>query len=371
MKSTHRTTIAFPRKRLLLAAGLAALALAGCKGREPGQQAQSAAATVRAAVATVGLSRIPVASVNPGTVISAHQVQVASRLMGYIRELNVQEGEAVKAGQLLFTIDPTDIRGQMNQARAGLAQAEAALADAQADYERFSALYKDESIPKQQFDKVTLQYRVAQSQVAAARAGLATATAQLRYAEVRAPLDGVVLQKMAAAGDLAAPGRPVLVLEDPRRLQVQTTVSGETFARIKPGDTVPVSLDGQPQPVEARVARIVPAADPVTHTYTVKLDLPPLAGLRSGTFARVSFPLGSRDALRVPKSAVLQRAGITGVFVVDGQGVARYRMVRTGAEADGQVEIQAGLNPGERVVISSEGELRSGDKVQAEGASHG
>ena len=185
-------------------------------------------------------------------------------------------------------------------------------------------------------------------------------------------MDGVVVQKMAVAGDLAAPGRPLLVLENPAKLQVQTNVSAETFARIKVGDTVSVSLDGQPQPVSGKIARIVPAADPMTRTYAVKIDLPVIAGLRSGTFARVSFPLGSRQGIRVPKTAVLERAGITGVFVVDAHGIAHYRMVRVGAESNGTVEIQAGLNPGERIVVSNNTELQSGDKVQAQGgATHG
>ncbi|HCA26155.1 MAG TPA: efflux RND transporter periplasmic adaptor subunit, partial [Betaproteobacteria bacterium] len=301
----------------------------------------------------------------PGTVVSAQQVQVASRLMGYIRGIDVHEGQTVKAGQLLFTIDPTDIRGQVNQARAGLAQAEAALVDARADFVRFGNLYREESIPKQQFDKIKLQYRIARSRAMAAKAGLRTAAAQLRYAKVRAPIDGVIVQKLAAAGDLATPGRPLLVLENPAALQVQTTVSSDTYNHLTMGETVPVMVDGFSKRIDATVIRIVPAADPITHTYSVKLALPKTAGLHSGAFVRVYFSLGQRQAIRIPQTAVLERAGIRGVFVVDRQGFAHYRMVRTGARADGGVEILAGLNPGDRIVAAGAGTLQSGDKVQA------
>ncbi len=350
---------------------VAAVALvAGCMGSET-THPEMQRTVVHADVATLETSSVPVISVAPGVVVSERQVQVASRLMGYIRDLNVHEGQTVKAGQPLFTIDPTDIEGQVRQAQAGLAQAEVALVDAKADYERFSALYEDESIPKQQFDKIKLQYRVAQSQMTAAQAGLDTARSQLRYAEVRAPMDGVVVQKLAVAGDLAAPGRPIVVIENPSRLQVQTDVAAEVFERIKVGDHVETAVDGNATVLQGRIARIVSAADPMTHTYRVKIDLPPTTGLRSGAYARVNFTLGTRDGIRIPKSAVLQRAGITGTFVVDEQGVAHYRMIRTGAEADDHVEIQAGLSRGERVVVSGNGMLQSGDQVESTGDIHG
>ena len=218
------------------------IALAGCQPHD--QTAADQLKTVNARAITLGLAEIPVTDSSPGAVISEHQVQVASRLMGYIREIPVHEGDAVKAGQLLFSIDPTDIRGQVEQARAGVAQANAALNDAQADFERFSRLYKDESIPKVQYDKVKLQYNIAQSQAIAAQAGLNTAESQLRYAEVRSPINGIVTQKMASKGDLAAPGRPVLVVEDPARLMVQTSVSNETYSHLKMGGSATVEISG-------------------------------------------------------------------------------------------------------------------------------
>jgi hypothetical protein len=119
------------------------------------------------------------------------------------------------------------------------------------------------------------------------------------------------------------------------------------------------------------VANLVPSADPVTHSHLVKIDLPKDAGLRSGSFVQVAFALGQRDGVRVPASAVLTRAGISGVFVVDAQGLASYRMVRTGTASAGQLEILAGLNPGERVVISSATALQNGDKVQSQATTQG
>lgn len=350
---------------------LAASLISGCGTHEsPEGQAAAPGRTVAAEVQTVQPAPLSLRVEAPGLVVSEDQVQVASRLMGYIREIKVEEGQSVKAGQLLFVVDPSDIQGQMNQARAGLAQAEAALADAKLDYERFGALYKDEAIPKMQWDKVRLQYQVAQQQVVAARAGLGLASSQMRYASVVAPINGVVTQKMANAGDLAAPGRPVLVIEGLKKLQVRTQVSSDVYARIKTGEKVGIVQDGDAAqaPVEGVIAQVVPAADPASHSHLVKIDLPAGSGLSSGNFVRVGFAVGERAGIRVPVAALAERAGITGVFVVDAQGIARYRMVRTGAAGDGMVEIQSGLNAGDKVVISQVAQLENGDKVS--GSTH-
>ncbi len=113
---------------------------------------------------------------------------------------------------------------------------------------------------------------------------------------------------------------------------------------------------------------MVPAADPASHSHLVKIDLPAGSGLSSGNFVRVGFAVGSREGIRVPAAALAERAGITGVFVVDAQGVAHYRMVRTGATEQDKVEIVSGLNPGDQVVVSNVGQLENGDKVS--GAAH-
>ena len=345
-----------------------AFALGGCGEKDKQQQAATQAATVKAHVVVVQKAVLPIIATAPGGVIAEQQAQIASRLMGFIREMNVHEGQSVVAGQRLFTVDPTDIQGQVSQAKAGLAQAEAALADAKTDYARFGNLYKEEAIPKLQWDKVRLQYQVAQQQAAAARAGLDTAASQMRYATLTAPFAGIITQKMANVGDLAAPGRPVLMLENPSKLQVQTNVSSEILAQLKQGDSVSLQVGETGTAVTGKIARLVPAADPATHTYLVKIDLPQGSGLKSGMYVLAAFAIGQREGVRVPQSAVLDRAGITGVFVVDAQGVAHYRMVRVGEASGSQVEIQAGLAPGERIVTSATAELQSGDKIVDAGA---
>lgn len=348
---------------LMLVTVLAA-GLAGCGGDEP-RHAAGEGKTLRAETATVEATRLPSLEATPASVVAETQVRMASRLMGYIRDIDVAEGQRVAVGQRLFSIDPVDVQGQVDQARAALRQAEDAHADARLEYERFAALLKEDAVTRQQYDKIKLQADIAASRVAQAKAALSSAGNQLRYATVTAPIAGVVTAKLARAGDLAAPGQPVLVLENPDRLQIETQVPEHLFKTLKLGAEVPVEVDGVDGALKARVGRLSPAADPVSRTFLVKLDIA-ASGLRSGLFARALFPLGAREVLTVPENAWVRRAGIDGVFVVDADNVARFRMVRFGERRGGRVEVQAGLVAGERVVTGGEiDRLETGDKVGA------
>jgi RND family efflux transporter MFP subunit len=340
-----------------------ALALTGCADHDKPATPPPAPASVQAQVSVIQTVERQASIAAPGTLIALESVKVASRLMGYIKDIAVEEGQSVKAGQRLFSIDPLDIEGAVDQARLGLQQAEDAMQDAKADYDRFATLHKEEVVSRQQYEKMKLNYEIAVSRAAQAKAGLGTAQGQMKYATVASPIDGVVTQKLANAGDIAAPGHPVLMLENPSRLQVLTSVTREVYQGLKLGMAVPVEVDGHAGPLTARVARLPAYADPVSHTYPVKLDIN-APGLQSGAFARVLFPVGKRSMLAVPKAALLERAGIAGVFVVDAQGLAQYRMVRTGTEVDGQVEILSGINPGDKVVTGNAAAVNNGNKIQ-------
>jgi len=349
-----------------LAAALAlafSLSLAGCGGEDHAKAKAEPATTVQAQVTAIQPVEVQSTTVTPGTVVALESVKVASRLMGYIKDIAVVEGQSVKAGQRLFTIDPLDIEGAVEQARLGLKQAEDAMKDAESDYKRFENLYKDEVVTRQNYEKMKLNYEMAVTRAAQAKAGLGTAQGQMRYATVTSPINGVVTSKLANEGDIAAPGHPVLLVENPARLQVRGAVSEDLYRTLKAGAQVMVEVDGQDKAVAAKVAQLAPAADPMTHTYTVKLDIA-APGLKSGAFARIQFPTGKRTVLAVPEAAVLDRAGIVGVFVVDAQGAAQYRMVRLGRKDGGQVEVLSGLNAGDKVVTGNAQVVNNGDKIQ-------
>ena len=357
-----------PIAKSIVIAIFSTLLVAGCSEKSTEHATTAPVNTIKANVFDVNVSNASVIATSPAMVVAEQQAQIASRIMGFIREINVEVGQKVSAGQRLFRIDPSDIQGQVSQAGAGLAQARAALADAKNDYDRFGTLYKEEAIPKAQWDKIRLQYQVAQQQLAAAQAGAGTANAQMSYASPTAPFAGIITQKLANVGDLAAPGRPIVVIENPGKLQVQTQVPEDVFTHLTLGAPVTLHVDDTHADITGKISHLVPAADPMSHTYLVKIALPQGHGLQSGMFIQAGFAVGMSTGLRIPSSAVLERAGITGVFVVDTQGIAHYRMVRISDTSNGTTAIQAGLNAGESIVTSNTNTLQSGDKVVRTGA---
>ncbi|MEY2341168.1 efflux RND transporter periplasmic adaptor subunit [Acidithiobacillus sp. IBUN Pt1247-S3] len=356
------------RKQLLIAGMVLSLGLAGC-GQKPPHTA-AAEKSVQAQTLTLAAGKGQGYETVPGTVMASQQIQLGSRLSGYLLGLQVHVGQQVRAGQLLFQVDPADVDNQVAQAQAGLAQAEANFADAQSNYDRFHKLYDAQAIPQKQWDQVRSQYQMAKAQVAAARAGTGSAAAQLRYARVTAPFSGVITEKYMQNGDLVAPGHPVLSLANPQQLEIDCSVGSAAFATLRVGQQLSVINDGKT--LAATVRDLVPVADPITHSHLVKLVLPAESNVQAGAFVQVEIPLvGVTTTLRIPREALLNRAGIPGVFVVNQKGVAEYRMVRPGQIVGEQMEILAGLSAGERIVVSNTEAVDNGDKIESAEAAHG
>ena len=356
-------------KRTALVAALAfsTASLTACSKSPP--DALQVQSKVAAPVMQMGSQSMAAFARVPGTVTAHQQVQLSSRLSGYIRAMSVRDGQAVKAGQLLFEVDPTDVLGQVQQAQAGLAEAESALTDARSNYDRFKALYAQQAIPEKQWDQVKSAYAMAQARAAAARGGISTARSQLRYARVTAPFSGIITRKFMQNGDLASPGQPILGLANTSRLEVQCSVSGALYRSLQIGQKVAVISDGKS--VSATVLDMVGAADAMTHGHMVKLSLPAASTLQAGDYVSVEVPVTQRRALMVPAAALLDRAGIPGVFVVDAQGIAHYRMVRPGQRTPEGVEILSGLSAGETVVAGNLTAVNNGDHIAPTGAVHG
>ncbi len=313
-------------------------------------------------VATVVETALPVAWNAVGTVVSEQRVDVTSKMTGYIRTLHVREGETVKAGQLLVSLDGNDIEGAVRQAQSAVATSSALLADAQADLRRYQNLFDAGSIAEVQLRKARLQRDTLEEQLKGARAALTTALGQRSYVDIVSPTDGVIVARYRQTGDLAAPGVPILTVESPDLLMFETFVTDAHLAKINVGDAVEVQVEHAL--VTGQVARIVPSSDPVTRKFEVKVALPANAAIRPGVFGRAQFMLGGRQQPVVQPGWLVERGGLKGVFVVDGDKRARFRWVRTQREWPDKIEVVAGLRPGETVVAKRDPRLREGDLVR-------
>lgn len=339
---------------LATAALLAAVTVA-CGGSHPKEAAANAPAPVTAALGKAEAREIPQRLELYGTVTADKTAAVSSRVMASVVAVPVAAGDLVKAGDVLVEIDPQTAKGQESQARGALAQAKAALALAERNHQRFQALRASNSASELELDMARMQHEQAKGAVEQAQGAVEAASSVARESRVVAPFAGRVAQKLVDPGDLAAPGRPLVMLEAAvgRRLVVSVPESVVATAGPKVGQSLPVTVDARPDltRLTGKVVEMSPGADPASHTYTVKLEIDggPVA---TGLTGRALLDSGRRKAVVVPAGAVLRQGGMTLVVVKDDAGKARSRAVTVGSAAgEGTVEVLSGLSGGETVLV--------------------
>jgi RND family efflux transporter MFP subunit len=313
---------------------------------------------------------------------AAQTIQVASQMMGSIRDIRVQEGDRVQAGQILATIDDSQPRAAVDQAAAAGAAAEKEVSAADSDLaldeatlRRYQQLFDKKSVSPQEFDEINARRQSAEARRDMARAGhaqanaaLAQARTSLGYTLIHAPFAGVVTEKKAEAGAMASPGMPLFTIEDTRSYRLEVTVDENSIRIVRAGQSVSVSLDalGNAE-LSGKVEQIVPAADPASRSFQVKIALPADAHLRSGLFGRARFPLGERQAILIPRAAVVERGQLEGVYVVDANRMSGLRYVTLGKTTrQQQVEVLSGLQDGENIVAAPGTRELGGKKISVQ-----
>ena len=282
-----------------------------------------------------------------GTVRAVHRAELATRLMGTIESVRVRAGDRVTAGQLLLTLDA-------GSPQAGLTQARAALELANLTLRRMERLYADSAIPAAQLDAA----RNAQAQ---AEGQARVAQVEVGYTALRAPFAGVVTARLADPGDLAAPGRPLLVIEGGGAKEITVGVPDNLLGGIRPGMSLPVRVGAGDQLVEAQVIAVVPVSDPDTRTAEVRLTAP--AQLTSGASAVARFPLARARGIRIPARALIRRGQLVGVLLFAPDSTLRLRWIRIGREEGGTAEVLAGLREGD-LIASQPDSLSDGARAR-------
>ncbi len=332
--------------------GVASMAAAACGGGA-GTSAQTPA-PVWGRVVRVEAVTLPQRVELYGTVEAERTAMVSSRVMATVTAVAVRPGDAVTAGQVLVEIDPTTARGQEAQARGALAQAQAAVALGGRNLERFQALAAKGAASQLELDLARMQYEQAKGAEAQGQGALDAAASVARESRVVAPFAGWIVSKLVEVGDLAAPGRPLVVVESAsgRRLALAVPETLLVTSGLKLGARLPVRIDaltGSGE-IEGTVEEIDSAANPASHTFTVKVNLPGVP-VPAGVSGRAWLAAGSRSVLLVPRSAVTLAGGLTLVVVRDSGGKARSRVVTLGAATgEDRVEVLSGVAAGDEVV---------------------
>ena len=366
--------------------------LVGCGGQAPIEESATAPREpVRVEVATVRSTALEDRLAAIGTVRARNEVVVAARILGYIRTISADVGDSVRAGQPLVTVDDRELRSGVEAAQAAKGEAESAILTAEQGiaaarsqlrlaeltHQRYADLLGKESVSQQEFDVVDARLESAKTSLAAAESGkkqaeakraqaeaaIARAEVTLDYAVVAAPVSGVVTERMVDPGALAAPGAPLLRIEQAGAYRLEVAAPESLQPKLRVGQSVEFEIEalGAEGPSEGRIVEIVPAVDARSRTFTVKIALPGGGGVRSGQYGRAFLPGEMRETLTVPASAVVERGQLRFVYVVE-EDLARRRAVTLGQLADSGYEALSGLQPGDRVVVDPK-RIRDGDPV--------
>jgi RND family efflux transporter MFP subunit len=354
--------------------------ITGCGEKiEPGNVKEKQKESIKATVVTAKIIRHPAIYESVGTVSAKTVSTISSKVMGSVTKVFVREGDLVKKGDLLATIDDRQAAAMFRQAKAALGAAQRAeiSADAGAElatatYTRYQNLMKDESASLQEFDEIKSRYQQAKAELAAskervkeAEAALALAAVKRKDAVIKAPYDGIIRAKMVDVGDLAVPDKALFSMEN-KNAYVADLVLPEQYIHavdLNQKVTVTVSALGS-KTFTGTVQDIFPAADTKSRSFLIKIELPIDRELRSGMFARGAIPIGSSDLLLVPLTAVIHSGQLTGIFIVDSKQIAKFRLIRTGRIFDKTVEVLSGLKEGDRYVIDPPLNLTNGMKVE-------
>ena len=315
-----------------------------------------------------------------GTLRAAETSQLAAQMMGNVVAIPVREGDHVQRGQVLAVIDDAQPRAALDRATAAdlAAQQEISATEsdftlAEATFKRYQTLYDRKSVSAQEFDEIKARYQAVQARREMARAGQAQAKAALQqartalsYTHIVAPFDGLVTEKKVDVGTLASPGMPIFTVEALRRYRLEATVNETDLRYVRQGQQASVSIDALgDQEFKGKVIEIVPAADAASRSFLVKVEIPPEPALRSGLFGRAHFTRGERTALLIPRTAVVERGQLQGIYVLNQDRIAGLRYITLGKSSAQQAEVLAGLQIGEMLISDPGSRDLSGKRIES------
>ena len=367
----------------LLAAS--ATTIAGCHGGEPAAT-PGTTQTMQARVVESQEQQVPVSLRSTGTVHARETAVVSAQVMGRIQQVMVREGDSVRAGQTLVVLDDAALHASVEQAQAGVKAAQNAQIAAQTNaalaastLNRYKQLESEKSVSPQEMDEVSRRAEGAAASVDAMRAQTDAARAQedgartmMSYTRLVAPFAGVVTARLADPGTMAAPGVPLLQVDRAGVLQLDANVDESAIGAIHKGMRVQVAVDGGASTTGVRtnlagaVAEIVPVADPSSHSFLVKIDLPSSSQIRAGMYGTAEFANGARQAILIPSSAVVARGSLNCVYVLDDQGIAQLRYITLGAAQGNLVEVLSGVTSGEKLVDSPSDRNLAGKRIEVQ-----
>lgn len=358
-------------KKLLILTTLSLFIFTSCGGKKEKVENNDPAIPVKVSGAGTNNNQYVTGS---GKIEAENSANVSTRMMGYVSKIYVKVGQKVNAGQLLVSINNTDLQAKKAQVEASIQQATAAFNNAKKDYDRFVVLFHQQSASQKELDDMTSRYEMAKAGLEAAKQMKNEVQAQFSYANITAPFSGEVTNTFVKEGDMANPGMPLVSVEGVSRLQATVMVSESDIASIKEGMTAKIMVKSVNQEINGKVSEVSMSAKNTGGQYLVKLNLEKTnSNILSGMFVNVQFPIenkfqtiNSLEEVTVPESALVHNGQLTGIYTIGEGNIAILRWLRVGKTVGGQVEVLSGLAAGEQYIVSAEGKLYNGVKISVQ-----
>ena len=302
-----------------------------------------------------------------GKIQSVNSADLSTRMVGFVSKTYVDVGDKVNKGQLLVSINNTDLQAKLAQVNASITEATADYNNAQKDYNRFKNLFADNSASQKELDDITAQYEMSKARLEAAKQMKNEVNAQFAYSNITAPFSGVVTAKTVKIGSMANPGQPLISVESPGNFEVMAMVPETEISQIKQKTQVDVLVKSINKTLKGDVTEISTSAKNTGGQYLVKIALYKSdANILSGMFATVQFPIDKKNTTKIaliPIEAIIKKGELSGVYTVSQTNTAILRWLRLGRTFGDEVEVLSGLSADEAYIVSTEGKLYNGAKI--------
>ncbi len=302
-----------------------------------------------------------------GKIQATNSADLSTRMMGFINKVYVNVGDKVRKGQLLVSINNSDLQAKKAQVNAGITEATAAFNNAQKDYNRFKNLFADNSASQKEMDDMTANFEMVKARLESANQMKNEINAQFAYSNITAPFSGTITSRNVEAGNMANPGMPLISIETPGNFEVMAMVPETEISQIKKETEVDVLVKSINKTLKGKVTEVSTSAKNTGGQYLVKIDLDKTtANILSGMFATVQFPIEKQsktEMVLIPTEAIITKGQLSGIYTVSQSNTALLRWLRLGKTFGNQVEVLSGLTTGEAYIVSAEGKLYNGVKV--------
>jgi RND family efflux transporter MFP subunit len=353
------------KKKIYFLIALAPLVFTNCGGKSDTKK--EVMPTISVVVSTVNQENSHPWISASGKIEAVNSATLSTRMMGYVEKFYPKVGQKVNQGQLLISLNNSELSAKRAQVQASIAEAQAAYNNAAKDYQRFVTLFNENSASQKELDDITTRVDMAKARLDATQQIKNEVDAQFSYIQIRAPFSGIITNQFIDEGSMATPGAPLLSLEGLGAFEAKVAIPESEITKVHQGDTVEVQIKSSGLKLSGTVSEVSNSAKNTGGQYLVNITLDPSEKtILSGMYVTVLFPavnINSSTQILVPEEALVTKGQLTGIYTVSKSNTALLRWIRLGKTFGDKVEVLSGLSVNEGYIVSSSSKLYNGANI--------